>query len=64
VNASDYNVLFASLNQAIELLHQHRTPDPAYITAYDALKQSRAMLAKVIQPEGARAAGRTDLVAA
>jgi hypothetical protein len=66
VNAHDYNSLFASLNHALELLHQHRTPDPSYIAAYDTLKQSRAMLANAIRPvDGAGAMEEPrDLVAA
>lgn len=48
MNDHDYHSLFASLNQAVEILARNRTPDPAFIAAYDTLKQSRAMLVKVL----------------
>jgi hypothetical protein len=48
VNAHDYTSLFASLNEAVEILDRNRTPDPEFIAAYDTLKQSRAMLARVL----------------
>lgn len=48
VNNHDYNTLFASLNLAVDILYRNRTPDPAFIAAYDTLKQSRAMIEKVV----------------
>lgn len=48
MNDHDYNSLFSSLNQAVEILARNRTSDPAFIAAYDTLKQSRAMLVKVL----------------
>lgn len=48
VNQHDYNSLFSSLNDAVEILARNRTPDPSYIAAYDTLKQSRAMLVGVL----------------
>ena len=48
MNDHDYHLLFSSLNQAVEILGRNRTADPAYIAAYDTLKQSRAMLVKVL----------------
>ena len=48
MNDHDYNSLFAALNEAAEILHRNRTPDPAFVAAYDTLKQSRAMLEKAI----------------
>jgi hypothetical protein len=59
VNDHDYNSLFAALNEAAEILHRNRTPDPAFIAAFDTLKQSRAMLEKTIRPPATR-----DLAAA
>lgn len=65
MNDHDYNSLFASLNQAVEILARNRTPDPAFIAAYDTLKQSRAMLVKVLNtaPEPLATEAR-ELVAA
>ena len=48
VNPHDYNSLFAALNQAVEILYRNRTPDPAFIAAYDTLNQSRAMLEQIV----------------
>jgi hypothetical protein len=60
VNDHDYNSLFASLNLAVDILHRNRTPDPAFVAAYDTLKQSRAMIEKVLhQPV---AIGRVETV--
>jgi hypothetical protein len=50
VNDHDYNSLFSALNQAVEILNRNRTPDPAFIAAYDTLKQSRAMIEQVVTP--------------
>jgi hypothetical protein len=65
VNEHDYNSLFSSLNEAVEILARNRTSDPAFIAAYDTLKQSRAMLVKVLNspPESARDLTR-ELIAA
>ena len=57
VNHHDYNSLFAALNQAAEILYRNRTPDPEFIAAYDTLKQSRAMLEKVLKPADGKPAG-------
>lgn len=46
--------LFASLDQAVELLAQTRTPDSACAVAYDSLKQARALVTRAF---GARADG-------
>lgn len=48
MNDHDYNSLFAALNQAVEILARNRTSDPAFIAANDTLKQSRAMLVKIL----------------
>jgi hypothetical protein len=65
VKEHDYNTLFASLNQAVEILHGNRTPDPAFIAAYDTLKQSRAMLVKALNSAATTAvAEQHELVAA
>jgi hypothetical protein len=48
VNSHDYNSLFAALNQAVEILYRNRTPDPAFVAAYDTLKQSRAMIEQAV----------------
>ncbi len=65
VNSPDYSSLFSALNEAVEILARNRTADPAYIAAYDTLKQSRAMLMHVLQqaPAAQRATER-ELVAA
>ena len=65
VNDTDYQSLFSALNDATEILHRNRTPDPAYIAAFDTLKQSRAMLEKAIVRASANAAPvAADLAAA
>ena len=64
VNEQDYHSLFASLNQAVEILARNRTPDPAFIAAYDTLKQSRAMLVKVLNSIPDPAAGQSRELAA
>jgi hypothetical protein len=47
VNESDYNALLASLNDAVEILYRHRTPEPAFVAAFDALKVARAKVVSV-----------------
>ncbi len=65
VTTQDHHTLFASLDAALALLERHRTPDPAFVIAYDTLKQSRAMLVKVLHPAaGAPPAASRDSVAA
>lgn len=65
MNEHDFNQLFASLNQAVDILHRNRTPDPRFIAAYDTLKQARAMLEKTIaQPGGAAVPFGLELAAA
>ena len=49
VNSHDYNSLFAALNQAVEILYRNRSPDPAFVAAYDTLKQSRAMIEQAVK---------------
>ena len=44
MNDHDYNSLLSSLNDAVEILHRNRTPDPRFIAAFDTLKQARAMI--------------------
>ena len=48
VNEHDYKSLFSALNEAVEVLHRNRMPDPPFIAAFDTLKQSRARLVKVL----------------
>lgn len=48
MNDHDYRSLLAALNNAVEILHRNRRPDPAFVTAYDTLKQARAMLEKAV----------------
>lgn len=43
----DYDALFASLNEAVEILNDHRSPDPDFVAALDALKQARARVARL-----------------
>ncbi len=64
MNDHDYNSLFSSLNDAIEILARNRTPDPAYIAAYDTLKQSRAMLVKALNSAQEQSAYSTPELAA
>ena len=65
VNEHDYTALFTALNEAVDILDRNRLPEPAFVAAYDTLRQSRAMLAKVLQPaEEVRAATSDDLAAA
>lgn len=42
VNANDYRQLLRSLDTALQILEQNRTPDGAVIAAFDTLKQARA----------------------
>lgn len=44
----DYHALFSSLNDAIEILNEHRSPDPDFVAALDSLKQARARIARVM----------------
>lgn len=53
MNAQDHHALFASLDAALALLERHRTPDPAFVIAYDTLKQSRARLVQILRPTAA-----------
>jgi hypothetical protein len=64
VNDHDYNSLFAALNEAVDILHRNRTPDAAFVAAYDTLKQSRAMIEKAVQPPaGGLSSLRVELAA-
>jgi hypothetical protein len=65
VNDHDHHSLFAALNEAAEILHRNRTPDPAFVAAFDTLKQARAMLENAIRPPATRShPGAGDLAAA
>jgi hypothetical protein len=66
MTSSEYNSLFSSLNDAVEILARHRTSDPEYVVALDTLKQARARIACTIAPASAGndVACRSDLVAA
>ena len=65
MNEPDYTSLFSSLNQAVEILDRNRTPDPAFVAAYDTLKQSRAMIAKALgKPQEAKSGASVGLAAA
>jgi hypothetical protein len=64
VNDHDYNSLLSCLNQAVEILYRNRTPDPEFVAAYDTLKQSRAMIDKVVRrPMAMTAAESVELAA-
>lgn len=43
-----YQSLLSSLDQAVDILARHRTPDPAMIAAFDTLKQARAKIVRAI----------------
>jgi hypothetical protein len=65
VNDHDYTSLFSSLNAAVEILHRNRKPDPAFVAAFDTLRQSRAMLVNVLnKPADGQPATSTELAAA
>lgn len=64
MNANDQHSIFASLSRAIEILDRNRTPDPDFIAAYDTLKQSRAMLARVLAASAGPVSLREELAAA
>jgi hypothetical protein len=49
VNVNDYDLLLASLNNAVEILDANRTADPAFVAAYDTLKQARAMVVEALK---------------
>jgi hypothetical protein len=66
VNDHDYHSVLSSLNSAVEILDRNRTPDPAFIAAYDTLKQSRAMIVKALGTTSApqlQATGSVQLAA-
>lgn len=44
-----YQSLLSSLDQAVEILARHRTPDPAMIAAFDTLKQARAKVVRAVR---------------
>lgn len=56
MNQNDYTSLIAALNEAVAILDRNRTPDPAFIAAYDTLRQSRAMIVKALACPGESAA--------
>jgi hypothetical protein len=65
VNDSDYNDLLSSLNDAVEILYRNRTPDPAFVAAYDALKVARAkVVGAALQAHAAASTVREELAAA
>lgn len=43
-----YQSLLSSLDQAVDILARHRTPDPAMTAAFDTLKQARAKIVRAI----------------
>ena len=63
VNEHDQHSLLAALNEAVDILHRNRRPDPDFITAFDTLKQSRAMIEKLLHPQASQGPAR-ELVAA
>ena len=64
VNDHDYNTLFSALNQAVDILHRNRTPDPEFVAAYDTLKQSRAMIESAVKRSSNLKTVSTDELAA
>ena len=64
VNEHEYSLLISSLNQAVGILDRNRTPDPAFIAAYDTLKQSRAMILKALGRSQAAPSGPNIVAAA
>ena len=64
VNTNDHQSLFASLGHALEILDRNRTPEPEFIAAYDTLKQSRALLQRVLNGSARRFAGQEPYLAA
>ena len=64
MNEHDYHSLIASLNEAVDILHRNRRPDPEFIAAYDTLKQSRAMIEKICHGHTVAAPNTPELVAA
>jgi hypothetical protein len=60
MNHPRLNSLFASLDNAVEILAEARTPDSVCTAAFDTLKQARAMIARAFASKGgAHATGET-----
>jgi hypothetical protein len=64
MTSSEYDSLFSSLNEAVEILARHRTSDPEFVVAMDTLKQARARIARSVAPAGELSAHPAELVAA
>ncbi len=47
MHSSDFDSLFASLNEAVAILNRHRTSDPEFVAALDTLKQARAKISRL-----------------
>lgn len=43
-----YQSLLSSLDQAVDILSRHRTPDPTMTAAFDTLKQARAKIVRAV----------------
>ncbi len=50
MNAHDYQKLLTSLDTALQILEDNRTPDSAVIAAFDTLKQARAKVVSAMEP--------------
>ena len=64
MNAHDYNSLLSSLNNAVEILHRNRKPDPRFQAAFDTLKQARAMIERNVEQAPIAASFEVELAAA
>jgi hypothetical protein len=64
MNSSEYDSLFSSLNEAVEILARHRTSDPEFVIAMDTLKQARARIARSVASPADLSVQHDDLVAA
>jgi hypothetical protein len=64
VNETDYDSLLSSLNEAVEIFYRHRTPDPEFVAAFDALKVARAKVVGVALAAHAHTPAPDERVAA
>ena len=59
-----YQSLLGSLDQAVDILARHRTPDPAMIAAFDTLKQARAKIVRAMEDRAGTPVAASELEAA
>lgn len=56
-----YQSLLRSLDQAVDILSRHRTPDPTMTAAFDTLKQARAKIVRAVRDSNVESIDRATL---